>query len=115
MVIWQGRLVVQRELLYYVDKDDRPTGETEETASESPEGSQVVRLPGEPFRRLLAKKPELATRMRAEVASRRKVNAFVEGRKDNFRGVADMYSSVSGGIARERLSPSATSRSYSAR
>ena len=56
--------------------------------------SQVVRLPGEPFRRLLAKKPELAARMRAEVASRRKVNAFVEGRKDNFRGVADMYSSV---------------------
>ncbi len=56
--------------------------------------SQVVRLPGEPFRRLLAKKPELANRMRAEVASRRKVNAFVEGRKDNFRGVADMYSSV---------------------
>ena len=56
--------------------------------------SQVVRLPGEPFRRLLAKKPELAARMRAEVASRRKVNAFVEARKDNFRGVADMYSSV---------------------
>jgi cGMP-dependent protein kinase 2 len=56
--------------------------------------SQVVRLPGEPFRRLLAKKPELATRMRADAASRRKVNAFVEGRKDNFRGVADMYSSV---------------------
>jgi cGMP-dependent protein kinase 2 len=56
--------------------------------------SQVVRLPGEPFRRLLAKKPEVAARMRAEVASRRKINAFVEGRKDNFRGVADMYSSV---------------------
>jgi cGMP-dependent protein kinase 2 len=56
--------------------------------------SHVVRLPGEPFRRLLEKKPELAARMRAEVASRRKVNAFVEGRKDNFSGVADMYSSV---------------------
>lgn len=56
--------------------------------------SQVVRLPAEPFRRLLEKKPELAARMRAEVASRRKVNAFVEGRKDNFNGVADMYSSV---------------------
>jgi len=56
--------------------------------------SQVVRLPGEPFRRLLANKPELAARMRAEVASRRKVNAFVESRKDNFGGVVDMYSSV---------------------
>jgi cGMP-dependent protein kinase 2 len=56
--------------------------------------SQVVRLPGEPFRRLLDKKPELAARMRAEVTSRRKVNAFVEEQKDNFGGVADMYSSV---------------------
>ncbi len=56
--------------------------------------SQVVRLPGGPFRRLLEKKPELAARMRAEMASRRKVNAFVEERKDSFGGVEDMYSSV---------------------
>jgi len=56
--------------------------------------SHVVRLPGEPFRRLLAKKPELAQRMRTEVASRRKVNAFVEGQKHSFSGVVDMYSSV---------------------
>ena len=56
--------------------------------------SQVVRLPGEPFRRLLAKKPALLKRMREEVASRRKVNAFVEEQKDNFGGVVDMYSSV---------------------
>jgi cGMP-dependent protein kinase 2 len=56
--------------------------------------SQVVRLPGEPFRRLLAKKPELAARMRAEITSRRKVNAFVEEQKGNFSGVVDMYSSV---------------------
>ena len=56
--------------------------------------SQVVKLPGEPFRRLLAKKPELLKRMREEVASRRRVNAFVEERKDSFGGVVDMYSSV---------------------
>ncbi len=56
--------------------------------------SQVLRLPGEPFRRLLAKKPELAARMRAEIASRRKINAFVEEQKDSFGGVVDMYSSV---------------------
>src|ERR1700761_1526382 len=56
--------------------------------------SQVVRLPGEPFRRLLAKRPELAQRMRTEVASRRKVNAFVEGQKHSFGSVVDMYSSV---------------------
>ncbi|HLZ74616.1 cyclic nucleotide-binding domain-containing protein [Phenylobacterium sp.] len=56
--------------------------------------SQVVRLPGEPFRRLLEKKPALLKRMREEVASRRKINAFVEEQKDNFGGVVDMYSSV---------------------
>ncbi len=56
--------------------------------------SQVVRLPGAPFRRLLAKKPALLQRMREEVANRRKVNAFVEEQKDNFGGVVDMYSSV---------------------
>ena len=56
--------------------------------------SQVVKLPGGPFRRLLDRKPELAARMRAEMASRRKVNAFVEDQKDNFDGIVDMYSSV---------------------
>ncbi|HEY4167596.1 MAG TPA: cyclic nucleotide-binding domain-containing protein, partial [Reyranella sp.] len=56
--------------------------------------SQVVRLPGAPFRRLLEKKPALLKRMREEVASRRKINAFVEDQKDNFGGVVDMYSSV---------------------
>ncbi|THD56234.1 cyclic nucleotide-binding domain-containing protein [Phenylobacterium sp.] len=56
--------------------------------------SQVVRLPADPFRRLLAKKPELLKRMRDEVAARRKVNAFVEDQKDSFGGVVDMYSSV---------------------
>ena len=56
--------------------------------------SQVVRLPGEPFRRLLAKKPALLARMREDVASRRKINAFLEEKKDSFGGVVDMYSSV---------------------
>ena len=56
--------------------------------------SQVVKLPGEPFRQLLKKKQQLAQRMREEVAARRKINAFVEAQKDNFDGVVDMYSSV---------------------
>jgi CRP-like cAMP-binding protein/Fe-S-cluster-containing hydrogenase component 2/thioredoxin reductase len=56
--------------------------------------SQVLRLAGEPFRQLLARKPDLLKRMREEVAARRKVNAFVEDQKDNFGSVVDMYSSV---------------------
>ena len=56
--------------------------------------SQVVRLPAEPFRRLLDRKPELKTKMTGEMASRRKVNAFIEEQKGSFGGVVDMYSSV---------------------
>ena len=56
--------------------------------------SQVVRLPAEPFRRLLQRKPDLDQKMRSDMASRRQVNAFVEDQKDNFGGVVDMYSSV---------------------
>jgi thioredoxin reductase/Fe-S-cluster-containing hydrogenase component 2/CRP-like cAMP-binding protein len=56
--------------------------------------SQVVKLPGVPFLRLLKKKPDLLKRMREEVAARRKINEFVASQKDNFDGVVDMYSSV---------------------
>jgi thioredoxin reductase/Fe-S-cluster-containing hydrogenase component 2/CRP-like cAMP-binding protein len=56
--------------------------------------SQVVKLPGVPFRRLLKMKPDLLKRMQEEVAARRKINAFVESQKDDFGGVVDMYSSV---------------------
>jgi Fe-S-cluster-containing hydrogenase component 2/thioredoxin reductase/CRP-like cAMP-binding protein len=56
--------------------------------------SQVVKLPGVPFLRLLKKKPDLLKRMQEEVAARRKINAFVESQKDDFGGVVDMYSSV---------------------
>ena len=58
--------------------------------------SQVVRLPGEPFRRLLANQPGLRQRMREEVAARRRINAFVEAQKNSFDGVVDMYSSIAG-------------------
>jgi len=58
--------------------------------------STVVRLPGEPFRRLLAAKPELRQKMLTDMASRREINAFIETQKDNFDGVVDMYSSIAG-------------------
>ena len=56
--------------------------------------SEVVRLDGDGFRRLLARKPELEKRMRADMKSRREVNAFIEQQKGQFSGVVDMYSSV---------------------
>src|SRR5262249_55257266 len=56
--------------------------------------SELIRLDGEAFARLLARKPDLAARAQADMASRKEVNAFIEGRKDSFSQVVDMYSSV---------------------
>ncbi len=54
--------------------------------------SEVIRLPGEAFARLLARKPDLLGKARADMAARRDTNAFIESRKDAFSGAADMYS-----------------------
>lgn len=54
--------------------------------------SEVIRLPGDAFGRLLEKKPQLLKKAQADMAGRRDVNAFIEGRKDIFSSVVDMYS-----------------------
>ena len=54
--------------------------------------SELIRLPGDTFAQLLARKPELLRKAQTDMAARRDINAFVEGRKDNFSGVVDMYS-----------------------
>jgi len=56
--------------------------------------SQVIRLDGDAFARLLERKPELLARARADMDARRQVNAFVEAKKDRFGGAVDLYSSV---------------------
>ncbi|MCT2401542.1 cyclic nucleotide-binding domain-containing protein [Novosphingobium mangrovi (ex Huang et al. 2023)] len=54
--------------------------------------SEVIRLPGDAFVRLLERKPDLLKKARADVERRREVNDFIESRKENFSGVVDMYS-----------------------
>ncbi|GGZ13998.1 cyclic nucleotide-binding domain-containing protein [Novosphingobium colocasiae] len=54
--------------------------------------SEVIRLPGEAFVRLLARKPDLLKKARTEMERRREVNDFIESRKENFSGSVDMYS-----------------------
>ncbi len=54
--------------------------------------SELIRLPGDVFAQLLARKPELLRKAQTDMAARRDINAFIEGRKDNFSGVVDMYS-----------------------
>jgi cGMP-dependent protein kinase 2 len=58
--------------------------------------SEVIRLPGDAFRRLLAAKPALLDKARKDMAARQTLNAFVEAKKDGFSGVVDMYSSIAG-------------------
>ncbi|PZN97580.1 MAG: oxidoreductase [Alphaproteobacteria bacterium] len=56
--------------------------------------SDVIRLPGEQFRALLAAKPGLLARLRDDMASRTRLNSFIESKKDSFGGVVEMYTGV---------------------
>jgi cGMP-dependent protein kinase 2 len=58
--------------------------------------SEVIRLDGAAFLRLLDRKPELLAKARSEMASRRQLNDFIEAKKDGFGTAVDLYSSVAG-------------------
>ncbi|WP_337189188.1 cyclic nucleotide-binding domain-containing protein [Phenylobacterium sp.] len=65
--------------------------------------STVVKLPADPFRRLLARKPELARRMYDEMRARKEVNEFIESQKEQFGGAVDMYSSVANFLIKQGI------------
>src|SRR4029453_5854362 len=56
--------------------------------------SEVIRIDGDAFARLLAKKPELLAKAKRDMAGRHQVNEFIEAKKEGFSGAVDMYSSV---------------------
>jgi cGMP-dependent protein kinase 2 len=56
--------------------------------------SEVIRIDGDAFARLLAAKPELLAKAKHEMAGRQQVNEFIEAKKEGFGGAVDMYSSV---------------------
>jgi CRP-like cAMP-binding protein/thioredoxin reductase/Fe-S-cluster-containing hydrogenase component 2 len=56
--------------------------------------SEVIKLDGVAFKRLLEKKPDLFEKAKKDMAARQDLNAFVEAKKDSFSTVVDMYSSV---------------------
>ncbi|MDB5738141.1 MAG: hypothetical protein JWO65_1809 [Sphingomonas bacterium] len=56
--------------------------------------SELIKIDGDAFARLLARKPALAARAKAEMAARQDVNSFVEATKSSFSSAVDMYSSV---------------------
>ncbi|HEY0414049.1 MAG TPA: cyclic nucleotide-binding domain-containing protein [Allosphingosinicella sp.] len=56
--------------------------------------SEVIRLDGDSFARLLARKPELLAKAKRDMGARQRVNDFVEAKKEGFGGAVDLYSSV---------------------
>lgn len=56
--------------------------------------SDVIKLEGDAFRRLLERKPELFKKAQTDMAARRDLNNYIEAKKDSFGGIVDMYSSV---------------------
>jgi Fe-S-cluster-containing hydrogenase component 2/CRP-like cAMP-binding protein len=65
--------------------------------------SQVVKLPAEPFRALMARKPQLRKMLESEMASRSEVNDFIESQKAKFGGAVDMYSSVANFLIKQGI------------
>ncbi|MES2095166.1 MAG: cyclic nucleotide-binding domain-containing protein [Pseudomonadota bacterium] len=70
--------------------DDQPRTATVRAAIKS----ELVKLDGAAFARLLARNPTLAARTRADMASRSETNAFIKASKKDFSGAVDLYSSV---------------------
>lgn len=56
--------------------------------------SELVKLDGDAFAKLLDRNPALAARMREEMSARYKINGFIEDSKADFSGAVDLYSSV---------------------
>lgn len=56
--------------------------------------SEVIKLNGDAFRRLLQREPALMAKAKQDMAARQALNSFVESKKEGFSGVVDMYSSV---------------------
>jgi cGMP-dependent protein kinase 2 len=56
--------------------------------------SEVIKLGGDAFRRLLEAKPDLMKRFERDMAARYELTSFIEDRKDGFGGVIDLYSNV---------------------
>jgi CRP-like cAMP-binding protein/Fe-S-cluster-containing hydrogenase component 2/thioredoxin reductase len=56
--------------------------------------SEVIRLRGDCFRRLLDREPALLAKAKEDMAARQRLNGFIEEKKEEFGGVVDMYSSI---------------------
>ncbi|MEP2103643.1 MAG: cyclic nucleotide-binding domain-containing protein [Parasphingorhabdus sp.] len=56
--------------------------------------SEVIKINGDAFKKVLDQHPNLMRKAKQEMAARQDINAFVEAKKDSFSGVVDYYSGV---------------------
>ena len=65
--------------------------------------SEAIRLPGDEFAALLDRNPTLREKALTEMEGRRRTNAFIESRKDEFEDVVDLYSETAQFLVDEGL------------
>lgn len=65
--------------------------------------SEVIKLDGDAFRRLLAGKPALLARFKEEMSSRKQMTDYVEARKDGYGGAVQMYTDMAGFLVSEGI------------
>ncbi len=65
--------------------------------------AEAIRLPGDEFAALLDRNPALREKALKEMDGRRKTNAFIESRKDEFSGAVDLYSETAQFLVDEGL------------
>ena len=56
--------------------------------------SEVIKINGDAFKKVLDAHPDLLRKAKKEMAARQDINAFVEAKKDSFSGIVDYYSGV---------------------
>ena len=56
--------------------------------------SEVIKLDGDAFKRLLEAKPQFFAKAKIAIGEREDLASFIEAKKDSFASVVDMYSSV---------------------
>ncbi len=103
-VIRQGSMVVEREIggkpvftSYlpagsYVGEMGLFNGGKRAATVRAAIKSDVIRLDGTAFMRLMEKKPELYAKTKSDMAGREELNAFIESKKDTLSSAVDLYS-----------------------
>lgn len=65
--------------------------------------SEVIKLNGDAFRKLLASKPVLLAKLKEEMSARKQMSDYVEARKDGYGGAVQMYTDMAGFLVSEGI------------